>query len=208
MDGNLEITFFDVGQGDSIFIETPAGHQILIDGGPSGQIILEKLDRTMPFWDRTIDLVVLTHPDYDHLRGLNDVLEKYKVQNVLWTGGEKESKTFDYWLNALEQEKKEGAKIYLARRGQTVKAGQAQLYILYPPESLAGQSVEKWSNDSSIISKLIFGENKFLFLGDVSQKIADQLLPVSALPVSLGAEVVKVAHHGSKYSSSAPFFIF
>ena len=81
----LEVIFFDVGQGDAGFIETPQRHQILIDGGP-GSVILEKLGKSMPFYDRTIDLIILTHPELDHLSGLNEVLKKYKVENILWTG--------------------------------------------------------------------------------------------------------------------------
>src|SRR3989339_2204598 len=81
----LEVTFFDVGQGDAIFIETPQNQQILIDGGPAS-IILEKLGREMPFWDRTIDLIILTHPEHDHMAGLIEVLKRYQVGNILWTG--------------------------------------------------------------------------------------------------------------------------
>lgn len=206
MGRGLEVVFFDVGQGDAIFVETSEGHQVLIDGGPNGEVILEKLSGAMPFWDRTLDLIVLTHSDYDHLRGLNDVLLKYKVKNILWTGGEKESKTFGYWLEALEREKKQGAKVFLAQAGQIVKMGEARLYVLYPKEPLAGQSVEKWSNDSSIVSKLVFGQSDFLLLGDISRKIEKQLLLTSALPVSLASEVIKAAHHGSKQSSSKEFF--
>jgi len=87
----LEVVFFDIGQGDSIFIENDEGYQILIDGGP-GKLILEKLNKEMPFWDKTIDLVILTHPDYDHLKGLNYVLERYKIENILWTGVKEKQK--------------------------------------------------------------------------------------------------------------------
>ena len=68
-DNFLEITFFNIGQGDSIFIETPEGHQILIDGGPDSKV-LEKINKEVPFWDRTLDLVVLTHPEHDHIKVL------------------------------------------------------------------------------------------------------------------------------------------
>src|SRR3989344_6608219 len=81
----LEVTFFDVRQGDAIFIETPQGHQILIDGGPTSAV-LEKLGKEMPFWDRTIDLIILTHPEQDHMAGLIEVLEGYKIENIFWTG--------------------------------------------------------------------------------------------------------------------------
>ncbi len=77
----LEVDFFYVGQGDSIFIEAPNKNQILIDGGPSAEVI-KKLSKEMSFYDRTIDLVVLTHPDYDHISGLLEVLRRYKVISI------------------------------------------------------------------------------------------------------------------------------
>ncbi|PIS40330.1 MAG: hypothetical protein COT32_00315, partial [Candidatus Nealsonbacteria bacterium CG08_land_8_20_14_0_20_36_22] len=81
----LKVVFFDVGQGDSIFIETPQRLQVLIDGGPD-LTVLEKLAKEMPFYDRTIDLLILSHPEKDHLFGLLEVLKRYKVKNILWTG--------------------------------------------------------------------------------------------------------------------------
>ena len=109
----LEVSFFDVGQGDAAFIETPQGHQILIDGGPSS-IILEKLAQEMPFWDRTIDLIILSHPEKDHLAGLIEVLKRYKVENILWTGVVRETAEFEEWQELI---KEEGAKIFIAEFG-------------------------------------------------------------------------------------------
>ncbi len=199
----LEVVFFDMGQGDSIFIETGQGHQILIDGGPGGERILEKLSGEMPFWDRSIDLVILTHPDYDHLRGLLDVLDRYKVENILWTGVKRETKTFEKWLEKTEVE---GANIFIAKTGQRIKAGKAQIYILHPFWSLEGEMFERSSNDSSVVAKLLFGQNTFLFTGDISRKVEEDLLVRSALPVSLAAEVLKISHHGSKTANSREFF--
>ena len=100
----LEVNFFDVGQGDAIFIETPTGHQILIDGGPSLKII-EKLAKEIPFWDRSIDLIILTHPEKDHITGLLEVLKRYKVENILWTGIIKENPEYKEWVSLIEKEK-------------------------------------------------------------------------------------------------------
>lgn len=200
--GGLEVTFFDVGQGDSIFIETPEGHQLLIDGGPSGGRILGKLGDGMPFWDRSLDLVVLTHPDYDHLRGLLDVLDRYKVENILWTGALRETKTFGTWLEKLDAE---NANVVIAQKGQSIRAGDSQFYVFHPFESLEGVMMEKGSNESSIVMKLVYGQNTFLFTGDISKKEESGILVRSDFPVSPGAQVLKIPHHGSKNSSSKGF---
>lgn len=197
----LEVIFFDIGQGDSIFIEDNQGYQILIDGG-LGKLILEKLNKEMPFWDRTIDLVILTHPDYDHLKGLNYVLERYKIENILWTGVKRETKVFNEWQESLEKEKKEGARIIIAQKGQKIRAGQIQFDILYPFENLESEIFIKNSNDSSIVAKLFFGKNSFLFTGDISKKIEKKLVDDS---LKLASQVLKIAHHGSKNASSEEF---
>src|SRR3989344_1826726 len=81
-DGLLKVYFLDIGQGDSIFIETPSGLQFLIDGGPDNKV-LSKLGEVMPFWDRDLDLIVLSHPHFDHYNGLIAVLERYDVENIM-----------------------------------------------------------------------------------------------------------------------------
>ena len=199
--GVLEVNFFDVGQGDAIFIETPKKHQILIDGGPSS-VILEKLNKEMPFWDRSLDLIILSHPDKDHLTGLLAVLKRYKVENILWTGVIKETSGFGEWQDLIEKEKtKEGAKIIIAEAGKKVSASEVILEILNPLENLEGKTVKE-VNDTSIVSHLIFGENSFLFSGDISDKVEKRLV-LNDLPLKF--DVLKVAHHGSKYSSSEIF---
>ncbi len=195
----LEVIFFDVGQGDSIFIKDRQGHQILIDGGPN-KSILEKIDKELPFWDKTIDLVILTHPEYDHLKGLNYVLGKYKIENILWTGIKRETKVFADWLEILDKEEKEGAKIFVAQEGQKIKAGKILLNIIHPFESLEGQIFKGDSNESSIVANLLFGENSFLFTGDIGQKIEKDILTLD-----ISSDVLKVAHHGSKSSTSENF---
>jgi len=193
-DGLLHVVFFDIGQGDSIFFETPLHHQVLIDGGPSDKV-LERLAREMPFWDRSIDLIVLTHPDYDHVRGFLDVLDRYKVDNILWTGGIKETKTFDVWQEKIIQEE---TNIYIAKKGDIIHFNEAYLSILYPFSSLLGVNIEKGSNETSIVAKLVFKENSFLFTGDISKK-------QELLLEDVESDVLKVAHHGSKNATSLEF---
>ncbi len=199
----LEVTFFDVGQGDAIFIETPQRHQILIDGGPDTKI-LEKLGKKMPFWDRTIDLIVLTHPEYDHMVGLLEVLKRYKVENVLWTGVVRETSEYEEWMKLLEKEK---ARIIFAQAGQKVTCtlcyhGKWEFLVLFPQESIVGKIQKRSSNNTSVVSKLVMAKTRVLFNGDIEKEVESKLITNQ---IDLKAEVLKIAHHGSKTSTSEDF---
>jgi competence protein ComEC len=196
-DNSLEVTFFNVGQGDAIFIENSKGHQVLIDGGPDATI-LERLGQVMPFWDRTIDLLILTHPDSDHITGLTYVLENYEIKNVLWTGITGSSGVLAKWLELIKEEE---CQIFTAKAGQEILLAKARLEVLFPFESLAGQSV-KDTNDTSIVTRLDFGQTSFLFVGDIQELIEKQLVGEG---INLEADILKVAHHGSKTSTSQEF---
>lgn len=195
----LEVIFFDIGQGDAIFIKTPEGHQILIDGGPSGKI-MEKIAKEMPFWDKNLDLIILTHPERDHLIGLLDVLKKYRVENILWTGIERDTPEYREWKNLIENEK---TKIKIAKFDQKISCQNChwKIEILYPFQSLEGEKIND-VNDTSVVSRLVFGDSIFLFSGDISNHIEESLL---FLEQKLKANVLKIAHHGSKNSSSEEF---
>ena len=197
---NFKVVFLDVGQGDSAFIETPQMHQILIDGGPDSTI-LEKLEKLMPLADRTIDLIILTHPEKDHMRGLIEVLQRYKVGHILWTGVVRDTPEYQKWISALTEEQEQGAKIIIAKSGQIIKAGKVEIDILFPFENLVGREL-KDSNDSSIVSRLIFNNNSFLFTGDISSKAEEKLVNEG---INLQSDVLKISHHGSKYSTSNLF---
>ncbi|MCH7828339.1 MBL fold metallo-hydrolase [Patescibacteria group bacterium] len=192
---SLELAFFDVGQGDAIFFETPQGHQVLIDGGPDAKVLL-RLGEVMPFWDKTIDLVVLTHPDADHVAGLVNVLLSYEVKNVLWTGKRKDTKVFKAFEKAL---KKEGTQEILAKAGQRIvfEGSEAVLEILYPEQGIDIQK-EK-SNETSIIARLVYGEHEVLLLGDTTKKIEKRVVKAES---ELVADILKIAHHGSKTSTA------
>lgn len=196
----LEVNFFDVGQGDSIFIETPKSQQVLIDGGPSS-VILEKLGKEIPFWDREIDLVILTHPEADHLVGLLEVLKKYKVENILWTGIVRDTPEYVEWQKLIKEER---AKIYIAEKGEKIlMSDDISIDILYPLQNLEGKEL-KDSNDTSVVGRLAFDYNSFLFTGDITQ-IAEKELSNSRELENIDPDVLKVAHHGSKTSSSSEF---
>jgi len=203
-ENNLKVYFLDIGQGDAVFIETPEHHQILIDGGPDSTVI-EKLKDIMPPQDKTIDLVILTHPEKDHMQGLIDVLQRYKIDNILWTGVLRQTPEYQKWIEVLNEEEIQGAKITIGYAQKTVKAGSVLIDILHPSEDLSGPRGYpelKDSNDSSIVSRLVFGENEFLFTGDITSKTEEYLLNNKA---PLQSDVLKVPHHGSKYSTSDYF---
>ncbi len=195
----LEVNFFDVGQGEAILIETPERHQILIDGGPTS-IVLEKLAESLPFWDRSIDLIILTHPESDHLAGLIEVLKRYKVENILWTGVVRETTEYKEWKKLIE---KEGAIIKIAQAGQKINLSTYEIDILYPFENLEGKELKN-TNNTSIIARLIFGENSFLFTGDAYQSVEYKLINQG---INLDSDVLKVGHHGSKTSTAEEFII-
>jgi competence protein ComEC len=180
---DMEVCFLDVGQGDSILIQTGFNQQILIDGGPDDSVI-GKLEGYLPFWDRTIDLIVLTHPDKDHLFGLNEVLKNYKVKNILWTGVISETLLYNEWLELIEDE---GANIYIAKEGMKIGA----IEVIYPFDDLSGRELSD-INDSSIVLKM--GDD-ILFTGDLSTKIESLLKDIDV-------DILKLGHHGSKTSTS------
>lgn len=196
----LEINFFNVGQGDAIFIETPARQQILIDGGPDPSI-LTKLSREMPFFDRTIDLVILTHPEKDHIAGLFEVLKRYKIKTILWTGVVRDTDEWQEWVNLIRKEK---ADIKIAQKGERIllKKENPEIFIdiLNPQENLKDKESKNTSNDTSIVASLKVGGNSILFTGDIGKPTEKKLAEEN-----INADILKIAHHGSKYSSSDEF---
>lgn len=200
--GGLEVTFFDVGQGDSIFIQTAERKQIIIDGGPDN-IILEKLAKVIPFWDRTIDLIVLSHPEADHMTGLIEILKRYEVKNILWTGVKRNNAEYDEWVKLIEKEKnEEGARIIIGKAGNNLTE-EFGLSILHPFEDWEGKEL-KDSNMTSLVVRLVLGENSFLFTGDILDFQEREMI---LRGVDLDSDVLKIGHHGSKTSSSEEFLI-
>lgn len=193
----LEVVFFNVGQGDSIFIETSKEFQILIDGGPDSTV-LERLEGEMPYWDRNIDLIILTHPEHDHMAGLIEVLKAYKVENILWTGIVRDGVEYGEWIECIENE---GANIIIAESGKRIEADNISLNILYPFESLEGER-SKSLNNTSIVARLTFDNTSFLFTGDAFKSIEKELINKDII---MRSDVLKVGHHGSKTSSADEF---
>lgn len=194
----MEIIFLNVGQGDAILIKQ-GSNQMLIDGGRSGKLLMEKLGKHIPFWDRQIEVVLATHPDQDHIGGLVDALKSYKVSEIIKTQAESESQTY----KALAEEiKNENATVVEAKAGLKIKfPNGADMEVVYPFESVNPEN-KKDSNAGSVVAKLNFGENKFLFTGDLP---SEQEVELTSNNINIEANVLKVSHHGSKYSTSEEF---
>ncbi|MFA5013320.1 MAG: MBL fold metallo-hydrolase [Candidatus Paceibacterota bacterium] len=198
----LEADFFDIGQGDFVFLETPEGNQIIIDSGPDYNKAAEKLAEVMPFWDRTIDLVVITHPEEDHFSGLFGILKRYDVENIVWSGVEKDSEKFIELKKLIDKEvAKNKTKLVVLGAGDRIYAGSAEMDILFPFLNDPDEN-NKTTNDSSIVARLNFEQNNFLFTADISDKEEEKIISKGE---DLKSDVLKVAHHGSKYSTSVEF---
>lgn len=195
----LEVNFLDVGQGDAIFIRTPQNHKILIDGGPDNSV-LRKLAENLPFYDRTLDLIILSHPEKDHMFGLLEVLKRYKVKNILWTGVVRNTPEWSQWKKEITDEK---TNIEIAQAGERIilQKSNPEIFfdVLYPETNLNGKEF-KDSNDTSVAVRLIDGKKSFLFAGDAGKK-EEQYLEKK----DIASDILKVSHHGSKYSSSEDF---
>ncbi len=197
-DNNLHVSFLDVGQGDAILIQK-GNQQVLIDGGPSPQAIGLGLGEKMPFWDRTIELVVLTHPSADHVTGLVEVLNRYNVKQVLYPDLAYASEIYGEWLR-LVQEK--GTKCTLAQAGQQIDlGGRVVLEVLHPPIPLL-TGTESDIDNNGMVLRLSMGEISFLFTADTMWETELELIHNRA---NLNSTVLKVGHHGSDTSTTPRF---
>ena len=198
--GLLTVSFLDVGQGDAVFIESPTGRQVLIDGG-RGSAVLRKLSTVMPWYDRTLDLVVGTHADMDHIGGLIELLPRYRVAEALVPSTEGDSSAWRTYLGELLNEEKTGAQVLVAERGEMFDlGGGVYLEVLFPDRSLL--NIE--TNTGCIVTRLVYGATSFMLPCDSPQVIEKYLVLLDGN--KLKSDVLKAGHHGSKTSSS-PIFV-
>lgn len=194
----LELTFLDVGQGDAILIRTPTNEKVLIDAGPAGAI-LAPLAAELNFWEREIDLAILTHPDTDHIAGMVELLKRYKIKRIMLTGVQHET---DWYTTILREITRQKIPVILGNATTDLElGGGARLDILWPEEILAGKFIED-TNTTSIATRLIFGETAAVLTGDLDLASEKLLLEDAS---DLHAQILKLGHHGSKNSSSAEF---
>ena len=195
----LSVTFIDVGQGDAILLETPQV-QVLVDGGP-GSSVLAGLGDRLPFWDRTLDAVVATHPDADHIGGLSDVLERYTVATIIEPGINNTTRAWGSFVDATNKEIASGASHVVARAGMRLNLGAgAYVDILYPDHDVT--NIDD-TNSGSIVMRVVYGDTSFMLTGDAPTAVEQELF--LKYGYGLDSDVLKAGHHGSRTSSSADF---
>ncbi len=198
----LHVRMLDVGQGDAILVVAPNGRRLLVDGGPAPSAVLDRLGRYFPPWDRRLDVVVLTHPDADHLGGLPAVLERYRVMHVVDSVASADTPNAVAWQEALA---KTNSMWSIAAAGSRIILDQrAGVWadVLWPPVGLPPDSASD-PNALSTVLRLQYGHTAVLLTGDLE---ADGEAALLAAEAPLRADVLKVAHHGS-LSSTTPGFL-
>jgi competence protein ComEC len=194
----LTVAFLDVGQGDAILITTPDRIQVLIDGGPDASVI-RALAQHMPLLDRSLDLVVATHLDKDHVGGLIDVLERYDVATLVRTNNQHDTNVSNAFIQAIQQE---NVYEYIGQTGHVFVLGASTTLRIFSP---AGDVMRQESNAASIVAQLQYGEVSVLFMGDAPSGIEDYLARTYGAQY-MQSNVIKIGHHGSRTSTS-PLFI-
>ena len=220
-DDNVHIIACDVGQGDGTLI-IHQFTQVVIDGGPNSNIV-NCLSEHMPFWDKTIELAVMTHPDYDHYRGLIDLVEGYQVSQMVANNISKDNSSFWQLQNLVIDHQ---IPVYAPSRGDQINAGQLKFTVLHPSSKIG--DIALWqnypiitdqetnqstlsavlgaysgdANEASITLLLDFEDVEILLTGDIGSR-SEQALVGEGLITDV--EVLKVAHHGSKFSTSSEF---
>ncbi|PIR89328.1 MAG: hypothetical protein COU07_00305 [Candidatus Harrisonbacteria bacterium CG10_big_fil_rev_8_21_14_0_10_40_38] len=192
----LEVHFLNIGQGDSALIRFPSGEDVLVDGGPPNGKILTELGKILPLEDRYIDLVISTHPDLDHFGGFIDVLDNYDIGAIIGNGRYGSATSFETFLEKIN---KNGKKYITLKEGDTITLKNSKLDIISPNEE---EFMGTATNDASIVFELESYGAKFLFTGDISSEVENRLVDENKVP---DIDILKVAHHGSRFSSTASF---
>jgi len=196
-DRGLTFAMLDVGQGDGLFIETPSGTQIMFDGGPP-RSVLGPLARVMSPFDKSIDALVITNPDGDHIGGFLDILKNYKVSYVFESGTLTDSKTYQ---SLREEMKKQNIPDILVKKGMKLDVGGGVMIdILFPD-----RDVSSWAtNEGSVVARLSYGSTSIMLMGDSTTKTEKIILSENST-TKLASTILKVGHHGSRTSTSSVF---
>jgi competence protein ComEC len=194
-EATLRVAVLDIGQGDAILIETPAGHRILVDGGPSGPTLMQALGRVLPHDARRLDMLVLSHGQDDHVTGFVELLERYEVGAAVTGPLEGETAAYGAWRAELERR---AVPVHVAASGHWLDLGQGIRLDVLAQNDEAPEHVDDLNNNSLVV-RLSYGEVSFLLTGDIEAEGEQRLLDSGH---GLNSTVLKLAHHGSEGSST------
>lgn len=216
-DGDLHVWFLDVGQGDSILMETPLGEWIIDDGGPD-DTVLARMGAIMPFYEHRIKVMFLSHPHADHINGLLGVLKRYEVESIVMTGVKYEYAGYEKFYH-LAQER--GVRIIFVDGSFDLRLGKIGFDLIYPERNIQGITFDN-ANNSSVVFRLVYGENRGFFSGDLEMEKEAELVKqvrnadvksildiasknIAPPVLNLKADILKAGHHGSKTSNTEDF---
>lgn len=195
-DGTLRVTFLDVGQGEAVFIQTPHGRQVLVDGGAYPTVLYEQLGRQMPFWDRQIDLLVATQPDPAYTAALPGLFRRYRVDRLLLDGVPAGLATAEELVAAANVA---GVPLHYALAGETILLDEGvRLELLHPD----GRSEVSDRRDNSIVLRLVYGDFSLLLTGAAGQAVEEWLLQQGRPLRSL---VLKAGRSGANQATGEAF---
>ena len=194
--GVLTVTMLNIGQGDAIFVESPTGKQILVDSGPDTSVLRELSD-VMPFYDKTIDLLMVTNPDRDHMAGFIPIIDRFRIGAVLESGTVNDSEIFKTLESSIDAHH---IKRIIAERGMVVDLGSgALLTILFPDRDV--HTIDR--NPGSIVARLSYGDTSYMLTGDTTQEVEEYLVSLDG--EKLKSDVLKAGHHGSRTATGKLF---
>ena len=191
-DHKLHLKVYDVGQGDAIFIRSAGGFRILVDGGPSNQVV-EYLGDDLPFYSKSIDLVILTHPQADHLTGLVEVVKRYNIKTLWISDAKNETRVFSEWKAVLEEADIDP--VIVSQGDKLLLPDGTEIQVLSPRKEMVGQDV----NAASVVILVSYGDFDALLTGDADR----QVQPYTGNEGHV--EVFKVPHHGAEESINQNF---
>ena len=190
-----EVVFLGIGQGNAVLF-SDGYTNILYDGGPSKSKLSEKLNKHLPVFNRKIDLLVLSHPDKDHIEGAVELLRYFPVHFVLLNDNVSDTPVYEELQKAIDEAKNKGVVFIYPKAGQEFSVGNFKIATLWPDRSMKASL----SNNSSVVLKIYYGKNSVLLSGDLPKEVEKYLAYKEGR--ALKSNIVLAGHHGSKTSTS------